>query len=223
MGGRLNPIRGIPHCWPLSRALGKWYPQNGRFVKEKHLLKWDDLGVPLFQETPISPVYPNYIPIKYRIQSPSIPIISPMISVPRVHRSFSPHSRAHSVVRWWITWQRFWDLAMENILGDFIVWCLKWGKPWIKLVRSQMAWSPMLTTYVSRILIHAPMSKRKNDGARPWFIDRFMTPFYGQTVPYFPCVEMPLMGAQPQLGPATFWYETTLKESENSTDDSCSW
>lgn len=42
---------------------------------------------------------------------------------------------------------------------------------------------------------------------------------------------MPLMGvetttgaaAQAQLCPATFWYKETPKESENPTDDTCSW
>ena len=31
----------------------RWYPQNGWFISWKTLLKWDDLGVPLFLETPI--------------------------------------------------------------------------------------------------------------------------------------------------------------------------
>ena len=36
-------------CWSKNRG---FYPQNGWFISWKTLLKWDDLGVPLFLETP---------------------------------------------------------------------------------------------------------------------------------------------------------------------------
>ena len=115
-GVGIEVIRGF--YMGVEPKIGGFYPQNGWWKSWKTLLKWDDLGVPLFLETPIYKGH-RYGKILYSAVY-CIVCIYVYIYIYNIHMHICPCSQESWACRWARCYGK--DRMPSNMQAGF-KWC----------------------------------------------------------------------------------------------------